>query len=111
MTLLAPISVGELFDKISILELKAEAITDPARQANIRRELAALDGLRRQEVVALPEFAAPVIVPATKSVPDMTWITLELPSESPAPAIVVVPGPANVSVAPLERLTPPVSVN
>jgi len=57
MTLLAPISVGELFDKIGILELKAEAIADPARRENVRRELAALDELRRREVPPCPELA------------------------------------------------------
>ncbi len=58
MPLLAPISVGELVDKISILEIKAAAITDPAKQANVMRELAALEAVRRREVAALPELAA-----------------------------------------------------
>ena len=58
MPLLAPISVGELLDKISILEIKAEAISDPAKLANVMRELAALDAVRRREVAALPELAA-----------------------------------------------------
>jgi uncharacterized protein DUF6165 len=57
MPLLVPISVGELLDKISILEIKAEAIIDPAKQANVMRELAALDAVRRREVAALPELA------------------------------------------------------
>jgi hypothetical protein len=51
-----PISVGELFDKISILELKEAAIADPAGQANVRRELAALQAVRRREVAALPQL-------------------------------------------------------
>jgi len=50
MPLLAPISVGELLDKISILEIKAEAIDDPAKQANVLRELAALDAVRDRAV-------------------------------------------------------------
>ena len=58
MPLLVPISVGELLDKISILEIKAEAISDPAKLANVMRELAALDAVRRREVAALPELAA-----------------------------------------------------
>jgi hypothetical protein len=58
MPLLVPISVGELLDKISILEIKAEAITDPAKQANVMRELAALDALREREVAAMPELDA-----------------------------------------------------
>lgn len=40
--LLAPVSYGELIDKISILEIKAERIADAAKVANVRRELEAL---------------------------------------------------------------------
>jgi hypothetical protein len=58
MKLLVPISVGELLDKISILELKAAAIAEPAKRANVVRELAALDAVRRAEVAPLPELAA-----------------------------------------------------
>lgn len=53
MPLLAPISVGELLDKISILEIKAEAIAEPAKRANVMRELAALCAVRDREVAAL----------------------------------------------------------
>jgi len=35
----APISWGELIDKITILEIKAEQIGDPAALANVREEL------------------------------------------------------------------------
>ncbi len=58
MPLLVPISVGELFDKISILELKEAAIADPARRANVTRERAALAAVRRREVEATPELEA-----------------------------------------------------
>jgi hypothetical protein len=58
MPLLVPISVGELLDKISILEIKAEAISDPAKHRNVMRELAALDALREREVPAVPELDA-----------------------------------------------------
>ena len=58
MPLLAPISVGELLDKLSILELKAAAIADPARRANVLREQAALEEVRRREVAPSPELAA-----------------------------------------------------
>lgn len=37
-----PVSVGELFDKITILEIKVERITAEHKLANIRRELALL---------------------------------------------------------------------
>ena len=37
-----PVSFGELLDKISILQIKSERITDPARRANVRAEFEAL---------------------------------------------------------------------
>jgi hypothetical protein len=40
--LLVPISPGELIDKITILEIKSQRITDPAKLANVRTELAML---------------------------------------------------------------------
>ncbi len=40
--LLVPVSYGELIDKISILEIKAERIGDGAKRANVVKELAAL---------------------------------------------------------------------
>jgi hypothetical protein len=58
MPLLVPISVGELLDKISILELKAAAIADPARRANVLREHAALDAVRRREISQTAELDA-----------------------------------------------------
>ena len=39
MLLHVPVSPGEFLDKLTILELKAERITDPAKLANVRREL------------------------------------------------------------------------
>ncbi len=41
--LLAPVSAGELLDKIAILRIKAERIADPGKVANVRRELIALE--------------------------------------------------------------------
>ena len=47
-TLLAPISVGELYDKISILEIKLMHVGDNAdKRANIEKELAQLVEIRR----------------------------------------------------------------
>jgi hypothetical protein len=37
-----PVSVGELIDKITILEIKSERIKDPAKLENVRRELGLL---------------------------------------------------------------------
>jgi hypothetical protein len=45
--LLAPISVGELYDKISILEIKLDHVGDnEAKRANIQKELDKLNRIR-----------------------------------------------------------------
>lgn len=38
-----PVSFGELLDKISILQIKSERMDDPAKLANVRTELSALE--------------------------------------------------------------------
>ena len=40
--ILAPVSFGELLDKIAILQIKSERMSDPAKVANVRKELEAL---------------------------------------------------------------------
>lgn len=52
--ILVPTAPGELIDKLTILRLKAEKITDPAKLANVRHELAAL---QQTADVALPASA------------------------------------------------------
>lgn len=47
-TILTPISPGELIDKLTILEIKAERMTDPAKLANVRHELQLLQETWRQ---------------------------------------------------------------
>ena len=44
-SLLIPISLGELLDRISILELKQQRVSDPERRRNVLRELALLTGI------------------------------------------------------------------
>jgi hypothetical protein len=43
---LVPISIGELIDRMTILEIKAERIDDADKVANVRRELDLLAGVR-----------------------------------------------------------------
>ena len=38
-----PVSFGELLDKIAILQIKSERMSDPAKLVNVRNELAALE--------------------------------------------------------------------
>ncbi len=42
MNLSAEISVGEFLDKVTILEIKSERITDPAKLENVHKELSIL---------------------------------------------------------------------
>ncbi len=43
--LLAPVSVGELLDKVTILRIKAARITEADKLAHVRAELAALEAV------------------------------------------------------------------
>lgn len=55
--ILVPVSPGELLDKITILEIKSERMSDPEKLTNVRRELALLSktwagAVREDETVA-----------------------------------------------------------
>src|SRR5690606_34196179 len=41
--ILVPVSFGELLDKIAILQIKSERMSDEAKLANVRKELSALE--------------------------------------------------------------------
>lgn len=56
MSILAPISAGELVDKITILRVKAERIGDAAKEANVRKELALLEGIAAGALTASDEL-------------------------------------------------------
>ena len=51
---MAPISLGELIDKITILELKEELINDRNKQANIRHELSELNKILGNLLIKTP---------------------------------------------------------
>lgn len=70
-TFSAPIAPGELLDKISILEIKAERISDPDKRRNIERELELLTGLwhgSARETAEISELRAEL-----KSVNETLW--------------------------------------
>src|SRR5258708_19444242 len=48
--ILVPISVGELMDKITILEIKSERLKNPSQLANVTQEPAALRAVRLGDV-------------------------------------------------------------
>jgi hypothetical protein len=56
--ILAPISAGELIDKITILRVKAERIGDPAKSANVLKELRLLEALAARELASTPSREA-----------------------------------------------------
>lgn len=57
MSVMTPISWGELIDKFTILVIKSERIQDPAKAANVQRELEALFPLRHQALRSNSEIA------------------------------------------------------
>jgi hypothetical protein len=58
MPILAPISAGELIDKITILRVKALRIADPAKEVNVKAELALLEETAARELQHSPELEA-----------------------------------------------------
>ena len=53
-----PISPGELIDKITILQIKSERMTDAAKVANVRTELNMLESTWRGSAYAEADIAA-----------------------------------------------------
>jgi tetratricopeptide (TPR) repeat protein len=72
-TILAPISVGELMDKITILEIKAERISEGPRLDNVRKELQALEQVLRDLSITID----PGLVNDLKAVNIRIWDTEE----------------------------------
>ncbi len=48
--ILVPVSPGEMLDKITILEIKSERISDAGKLANVKRELELLQASWQQSV-------------------------------------------------------------
>ena len=70
--LLVPVSYGELLDKIAILEIKSERMTDPARLANVRRELEALRATWAAHPASREDIAP--LRAALKAVNERLWV-------------------------------------
>jgi len=56
--ILTPVSIGELIDKITILEIKADRIADAGKNANVRKELDGLWPLWQQQLASQPGLDA-----------------------------------------------------
>jgi hypothetical protein len=73
-TILVETAPGELIDKITILEIKTERMTDPAKVRNVRIELATLTAVRDRALpppAALPEL--PRLTAELKRVNEALW--------------------------------------
>ena len=69
--ILCPVSFGELLDKIAILQIKSERMSDPAKVANVRKELDALSSTWLAHPAAqqqIPELRADL-----KAVNERLW--------------------------------------
>jgi len=69
--ILTPVSIGELIDKITILEIKAERIADPAKLTNVRAELDGLLPLWEDQHQAQPDLGA--LKDQLKTINERMW--------------------------------------
>ncbi|MEM1411731.1 MAG: DUF6165 family protein [Pseudomonadota bacterium] len=67
-----PMSPGELLDKITILEIKSERMSDEAKLANVRRELELLNATWADAVTA--DETIERLHRALKSINDELWV-------------------------------------
>ena len=70
-TILTPVSIGELIDKITILEIKDERIADAAKLGNVRTELDGLWPLWLQQQATRPELAT--LKQQLKAINERMW--------------------------------------
>ncbi len=69
--ILIPISPGELLDKITILQIKAERIADPVKVANVKTELAMLNKVWDESVE--PDDVITSLSAELKSINETLW--------------------------------------
>lgn len=67
-----PISPGELLDKITILRIKSQRMTDPRKLSNVRLELSALEATWNLSAYAGIDIEADVS--ALQSVNERLWV-------------------------------------
>ena len=72
MSVLVPVSWGEIIDKITILEIKAERLADVAKLANVNTELAELVAVREREFPAHAGLAA--LADELRAINEKLWV-------------------------------------
>ncbi len=70
--LVIPVAHGELFDKIAILEIKAERIAQPVQRANIKKELDKLQKIRDAGVETTSEIER--VATELRRVNETLWV-------------------------------------
>lgn len=70
--ILVPVSPGELLDKITILRIKSQRMTDPAKLRNVRVELEQLEKTWRDSGSAIPAVAPEEA--ALQRVNEQLWV-------------------------------------
>ncbi len=70
--ILIEVGPGELIDKITILVIKSERMSDPAKLKNVRHELQVLDAARRAHIPASAGLAR--LEAALKGVNEALWV-------------------------------------
>jgi hypothetical protein len=68
----APVSFGELLDKIAILQIKSERMSDPAKLVNVRNELSALESTWMAHPAASVDVAR--LRQELKAVNERLWV-------------------------------------
>jgi prefoldin subunit 5 len=69
--ILIPMSPGEILDKITILQIKGERISDPAKVANVQTELEMLSAVWNEAVEVDTEITA--LTAELKSINEALW--------------------------------------
>ena len=72
MAVLVPVSWGEVIDKITILEIKAERLSDAAKLANVTRELGELAAVREREFPGHADLAR--LAAELKAINETLWV-------------------------------------
>jgi hypothetical protein len=69
--ILVPVSFGELLDKITILQIKSERMTDPVKLANVGKELLALERIWNEHPSSNIEVSS--LIKSLKAVNEKLW--------------------------------------
>ena len=70
--ILAPVSFGELLDKVTILQIKSERMSDAGKVANVRKELIALERIWNEHPASNVDVSG--LLGELKAVNERLWV-------------------------------------